>query len=129
MPEQDPTLRDMIRAANASGLTYERIAKNAIDPETGHKASAGHINDIARGAVNRLPETKNLRAIAVGLGVPYERVRQAAIREWLPPEPGATAADIPDDRKAQLIAELEQLRDIADRALREAEGAGGAPAA
>jgi transcriptional regulator with XRE-family HTH domain len=116
VPEQAPTLRDMVKSANDSGLTYEQLAKNAVDPRTGHKASGGFINDIARGQVNRLPEPRNLRAIAAGLGVPYERVRQAAILQWLPPEEADPAAE-----RQQMIDEINELRTRTDEALAKLE--------
>jgi len=122
MPEQPPTLRDMIQNALDDGAKYRELEARAIDPVTHRTASRSIFFDTVNGKLDRMPYAHHLRAIAVSLRVPYERVRQAAIQQWVPPENGSTAADIPEDRRAQLIAELEQLRNIADRALREAEG-------
>jgi hypothetical protein len=124
MPEQPPTLRDMIKAVKDSGLTYEQIAAKAIDPQTGKRTAGSFLNSIVLGNVNRLPEPHNLRAIAAGLGVPYERVRVAAIAQWLPPEDGAagTVDDIPPERRAQLMEDVEQLRTLAARVQAELEG-------
>lgn len=111
MPEQAPTLRDMIREAVDAGLTYEQLSKRAVDQETGRRASPALLNNIVNQRVDRMPYDYHLRAIAAGLGVPYERVRQGAIRQWVPPEmAGAIGAEeIPEDRKAQLRAELREL--------------------
>lgn len=109
MPEQAPTLRDMIKEAIDGGLTYEQLSKRAVDKETNHGVSPALLNKIAHRRVDRMPYTYHLRAIAAGLGVPYERVRQAAILEWLPPEAGATD-QIPPDRRADLIEKFEELR-------------------
>lgn len=122
MPQQQPTLRDMILKAVASGTSYKQLAESATDPETGKVASHSFLNDLANGNVNRIPEPKNLRAIAAGLGVPYERVRKAAIAQWLPP---TSDADIDTDaeREAQ-IAELKRLRAEIDAVLKRKEDPG-----
>lgn len=122
MPEQAPTLRDMIKASVDRGLTYEQLSKRAVDEETGRRASPALLNNIANDKVDRMPYDYHLRAIALGLGVPYERVRQAAIAQWLPPEAGTTVADIPPERRDQLIADAERLYDITGRILAEARG-------
>lgn len=88
MPGSTPTLRDMVNGARDRGLTYRQLAERAVDPETGQKASFALLNDLARNKVDRMPYDYHLRAIAAALGEPYERVRQAAIRQWVPPEDG-----------------------------------------
>lgn len=126
MPEQSPTLRDMIQEAANSGHTYEQLAQRA--KRRGAKTSGSYLNNIVLGNVSRLPTPENLRGIAWALDVPYERVRQAAINQWLPPDDNS-APEIPEVTKTQLIDEIQRLRDLADRVLAEAEGQGGAPAA
>lgn len=91
MPEQSPTLRDMIKAAVDSGLTYAQLSKRSIDAETGEKASSAFLNNIVNNNVDRMPYDYHLRAIAAGLRAPYEAVRQAAIAQWVPAESGAPA--------------------------------------
>lgn len=112
MPEQAPTLRDMIQEATKGGLTYEQLAQRA--KRRGAKTSGSYLNNIVLGNVSRLPTPENLRGIAWALDVPYERVRQAAITQWLPPE-HSTAADIPEDTRSDLIAQIQELRALADR--------------
>jgi len=109
MPEQAPTLRDMIHDALSSGVTYRELEARAVDPESNKRASRSIFNDIATGKLDRMPHVDHLRAIAAGLRVPYERVRQAAIRQWVPPEDGAVD-EMPADSRAELIAEYERLR-------------------
>jgi hypothetical protein len=118
MPEQAPTLRDMIEKAIANGRTLRELEARAID-EQGNTIGKDTIRKIRHGLVDRMPLERNLRAIAAALEVPYERVRQAAIAEWVPPDAPSTAADIPDDRRAQLIADAQRLHDLTGRILAE----------
>lgn len=117
MPEQSTTLRDMIEAARDRGATYRDLAARAIDPETGEKASYGLINNIVLGKNGHAPEPKHLRAIAAALQVPYERVRQGAIAQWLPADADTGAADLAVPGREQLRAEALRLRKIADETL------------
>lgn len=114
MPEQAPTLRDMINDALSGGTTYRELEARAVDPESNKRASRSIFNDIATGKLDRMPHVDHLRAIAAGLGVPYERVRQAAIRQWVPG----------DDERTQLIAEVNRVRAMADEVLAQLEGSG-----
>ena len=75
-------LSRMIRQA-AERLRYEDLADRSVDPETGQQASRALLNNIANGNVKRMPPLPHLRAIAAGLGVPIDVVRQAAARQWL----------------------------------------------
>jgi hypothetical protein len=116
MPEQPPTLRDMINAEHERGTTYRELGSRAVDPETHKKASGSTFYDIATGRLDRMPQDYRLRAIAAALKVPYERVRQAAIAQWVP------AGDPNEERRHQL-AEAERLREIADEARARADEA------
>jgi transcriptional regulator with XRE-family HTH domain len=124
MPGSPPTLRDMIQAARDRGLTYQQLAERAVDPETGETASSGLIFDLAKGAVNRVPAAKHLRAVAAALGEPYTIVRRAAIAEWLP-------AEDEDAEREELLQEARRMNEIAGQLLdrlgegeqRQAEGA------
>lgn len=82
MPEQQPTLRDMIQAAQANGISVRDLEARAR--AEGHEIGKDLFSTISRGAQARMPTPSKLRGLAAGLGVPYERVRQAAIAEWLP---------------------------------------------
>lgn len=126
MPSSQPTLRDMIQEALDNGATYRELEARAIDPVTGNTASRSVFFDTVNSKLDRMPYEHHLRAIAAGLRVPYERVRQAAIRQWVPPEDGtATSIDDEDDR-ARLIEEIKRLQGIADDVLARVEGSGDA---
>lgn len=117
MPEQPPTLRDMIQHALDSGITYRELGERAIDASTATTLAKDTFNRIILGRVKQIPTANQLRAIAAALRAPYESVRQAAVNQWYP------ADDIPVEleREAQ-IAELKRLRDQADAALEKLEG-------
>lgn len=109
MPEQPPTLRDMVKDALDRGQTYTQLAERATDPQTGQKASIALLNDIGRDKVGRMPYDYHLRAIAVALRKPYKDVRQAAINQWLPAEAGAATDD------ESLLREMRRLADEGER--------------
>jgi len=116
MPEQPTTLlRDMIQEALDNGVSYRDLESRAVDPETGETASRAVFHDTVSGKLKRMPFDYHLRAVAAALGVPYERVRQAAIAQWLPAE-GERRRQA-TSRELQRIEELEAL---ANRLLREA---------
>lgn len=123
MPDRSPpTLRDMVKAARDRGQTLRQLAQRAIDPETGQTASYSLFFDIEHGKLSRAPAIEHVRAIAVALNQPFEAVRQAAIREYLPEK---IDADALLERARQLSAEAERLTGIAERQT----GAGEKPAA
>jgi hypothetical protein len=99
MPEQPPTLRDMLKAARDRGQTYEQLEAFAIDPETGERASRSLLNNIVLDKVDRMPYDYHLRAIAAALKVPYETVRRAAITQWIPSGSIDGAGDRADRRR------------------------------
>jgi hypothetical protein len=121
MPEQSPTLRDMINAELERGATYRELGSRAVDPVTDKRASASIFFDIANGKLDRMPRDYHLRAIAVGLRVPYEQVRQGAIAQWVPGNGGAT--NLTDDEREQLRAEALRLQAIAEEARARADEA------
>lgn len=110
MPEQSTTLRDMIQSALDGGETYRSLAARAVDPVTGKTASYGLINNIVLGNTRSAPEPHHLRAIAAALRVPYERVRQGAIAQWLPAGDEEDAGD--DLTDAQFLEEAKRKRDL-----------------
>lgn len=107
MPASTPTLRDMILEAIDRGQTYEQLAAAAnaaaTDKRSSERVSRSMLNNIVLGKVDRMPYDYHLRAIATALGVPYERVRKAAIAQWLPAEGGAEENLL---HEAQHLAEL-----------------------
>lgn len=113
MPEQSAPLRDMIQKERARGTTYRQLAERAVDPTTGTHASYSLINNIVLGKADRMPQPEHLRAIAAGLDIPYEEVRQAAFAQWYPADDAA--AD--NANRLEEIATLKDLaRDLLERA-------------
>ena len=84
MPEQAPTLRELVQEVLNSGVTYRQLEERAVDDQSGKRASRSIFFDIASGKLDRMPYEHHLRAIAAGLRAPYESVRRAAIAQWLP---------------------------------------------
>jgi hypothetical protein len=111
MPEQPPTVRDMVREALDRGQTLDQLSERATDPETGETASRSHFFDLSKDNVKRMPPVSRLRAVAAGLGKPYEVIRRAAIAQWLPAVEGA-ATD-----RSEMIREARELRQLAERML------------
>lgn len=109
MPSSPPTLRDMIQTALDGGRTYEQLAAAAVDERTGKRMSRAQINNVVTGKVDRLPYDYHLRALAAALKKPYESVRQAAIRQWLPAEDSDADAAALLERASRLAAESDRL--------------------
>lgn len=116
MPEQPPTLRDMIQEALDSGVTYRELEARAIDPATGRTASRSVFFDTIGGKLDRMPYEYHLRGVAAALRVPYESVRQAAITQWLPADAETSGADS-DAERLKMIEEVRRIRADFDRAL------------
>lgn len=125
MPEQSPTLRDMIQSAFDNGATFRKLETRAVDPETGQTASRAVFSDILHGKAGRMPLDYHLRAIAAAIGKPYEEVRQAAITEWLPPEQERRERnESTREEVGDLLTEARRLIALADEIDRRAKNSG-----
>lgn len=114
MPEQPPTLRELINEAVSSGATFAQLAERTADPTTGKlRASGGYINRIANGKVTQMPVEAHVRALADALRIPYERARQAAITQWIPADEDQNA----ERERRELLAEAKRLRDQANETI------------
>lgn len=111
MPEQTPTLRDMIKQA-AERATYAELGERSIDPATSQRRISGaQLNRIARGDELRMPTEEKLRGIAAAIGRDYEYVRRAAIDLWLPPEEATSSPEeVTDERHERMLQRLEEAR-------------------
>lgn len=118
MPEQFTTLRDMIQEARDRGASLRDLQARAIDPQTRKTVGKDFIRDLGRGEVSRLPTPEQLRGVAAALGLPYERIREAAIAQWLPP----SDEDENERLRLEQLAELKRMRDEADAAIFRLEG-------
>jgi hypothetical protein len=65
------------------GLSYRRMSVRATDPQTGHRLEFQWLNKLASGGLAKAPDPWQLRALAAGLGVPGEVVKDLAARQWL----------------------------------------------
>ena len=116
MPEQAPTLRELIQEVLNSGVTYRQLEDRAVDEATGKRASRSIFFDIANGKLDRMPYEHHLRAIAAGLRAPYESVRRAAIAQWLPGTDPEVPADIDLREWASWSSDDRELVQLAVRA-------------
>ncbi|HEV2342990.1 MAG TPA: hypothetical protein VGS97_02750 [Actinocrinis sp.] len=123
MPASTSTLRDMIREALDNGATYRELEARAIDPVTGKTASRSVFIDTISGKLDRMPYEYHLRGVAAALRVPYERVRRAAINQWLPAEEDPVDAVINewippevDPAEAERLGAIEHVRRVRDAA-------------
>ena len=118
---QSPTLRDMIQEAIDRGASLRDLQDSAVDPVTGERVGKDTISKIRRGDMNRMPMEHHLRGIAAALKQPYERVRQAAIAEWLPGDDGTPG--LTDEEREELRTEALRLQAVADEARARADEA------
>jgi hypothetical protein len=64
-------------------MSYQALAAQSIDPETGERAGQTWLHKLVKGNVTRAPEARVLRALAVGLDLPLPEVQRAAAQQWL----------------------------------------------
>lgn len=111
---QSATLRAMLQQAVDRGDSLRDLQARAVDPQSGETAGKDLIASIVNGTANRIPVERHLRALAAALAVPYERVRQAAIAQWLP---GEAAPEQESADREQMRDELIELRNELTAAL------------
>lgn len=81
--EQRSQFRDLIRARRAElGLSLERFAERAVDPETGATVKAGWIHRLEKGEPVTPPELPQLLALAAACELPLERLQDAAGQQF-----------------------------------------------
>lgn len=73
-------LADLVRERkNKLGLSYARLSRRCIDPETGEQSvKDSWLHRLATGENVIPPELSTLRGLAVGLGVPLGTIQDAA---------------------------------------------------
>lgn len=82
-PPTPGALSQLIQEALYKGDSYQRLADRAIDPESGETASKPYLQRIVKNPPANPPTPKVLGAIAAALGLPVQRVKDAAARQWL----------------------------------------------
>lgn len=76
-------LSRLVREINDAGVSYQRMADRAIDPETGETVSKPYFQKMATNSVSSAPTPERLRAIAAGLQRPLGVVQRAAAIQYL----------------------------------------------
>lgn len=110
MAEHDDALTRLVQQHVGRGmrLTFRAFEELAVDPETGRRISKSTAENIAKGHQIKLtPEI--VRAVAAGLGLELQDVREAAIRQYV-----GMVADDPfgtesgdDDAVVRVVHELD----------------------
>ncbi|MDQ2876430.1 MAG: hypothetical protein M3Y33_17170 [Actinomycetota bacterium] len=111
---RDDLARYVQDALHEQGLSFRRVAVRATDPETGQRLGFQWISKLAGGGLSKAPDPWQLRALAAGLGVPDDAVKELAARQWLDYEVAQVALgdtdwafylqarDLPDEDKETL---------------------------
>lgn len=80
--DRDPLSR-LVREVNDSGTSYQKMADNALDPETGETLSKPYFQKMAANNVTTPPTAARLRAIAAALRRSLRVVQRAAAAQYL----------------------------------------------
>ena len=82
--DEAQTLTELVAEHAGTGRRYTFVALSArsIDPATGYQPSPNLLWKVARGADVKVNPAL-IRAIAAGLGLPIERVAEAATRQFI----------------------------------------------
>lgn len=97
-------LSRLVREVNDTGISFQKIADRAIDPQTGTTLSKPYIQKISTNSVANPPTPDRLRALAAGLNKPLTVVQRAAAAQWLDYE--ATELSGYDDDVRVIVAHL-----------------------
>lgn len=82
-PSTMGALSQLIQEALDKGDSYQRLADRAIDRDSGETVSKPYLQRIVKNPPANPPTAGQLAAIAVALGKPPNRVREAAAQQWL----------------------------------------------
>lgn len=80
---RDDLARYVHDAMREQALSFRRIAVRAIDPASGQRLGFQWISKLAGGGMSKAPDPWQLRALAAGLGVPEDAIKELAARQWL----------------------------------------------
>ncbi|MFJ9027599.1 helix-turn-helix domain-containing protein [Streptomyces sp. NPDC102274] len=99
-PPAEVPLRDLVRERRAAlGLSYEKLGERCIDPESGETVGGSWLHRLETGRPVLAPGVPQLRAIAAGIQVPDELVREAAAVQFF----GVTTVWSADRRARALV--------------------------
>lgn len=84
MSDEPETLTSLLRArvSGRSGVTFREFVEAAYDEREGYRVSLRIVSVLRDGGSVQV-NPKLVRALAAGLGLPLERVRQAAYRQFI----------------------------------------------
>lgn len=80
--DRDPLSR-LVREVNDSGVSFQKMADGARDPETGETLSKPYFQKMATNNVSSPPTAARVRSMAAGLRQPLLRVQRAAAAQYL----------------------------------------------
>lgn len=80
--DRDPLSR-LVREVNDSGTSFQKMADNALDADTGETLSKPYFQKMAANNVTTPPTAARVRALAAGLRKPLRVVQRAAAAQYL----------------------------------------------
>lgn len=108
---RDPLSR-LVREVNDAGVSFQKMADNAVDTETGETLSKPYFQKMAANNVTTPPTAARIRALHAGLRKPLRVVQQAAAAQYL--DYRSTELSGYDDETRIIVAHLAGM-DPADR--------------
>ncbi|MFJ9633694.1 hypothetical protein ACIRU8_38980 [Streptomyces sp. NPDC101175] len=83
LPSPRGALSQLIQDANDRGLSYQKMADRALDPDSGVRLSKPYLQRLVANPPTSSPSTKQLKALARALNTTDRRVKAAAAAQWL----------------------------------------------
>ncbi|MGW1295112.1 XRE family transcriptional regulator [Streptomyces sp. NPDC002533] len=115
-PDPRWDLADLVnRRKGELGLSFRKIAENAVDPVApmaGSLWTRGTLENLAKREPVKAPSAPMLRALAAGLQVPLRLVQEAAAAQWFGVE---TVYDDEGDPETRLLVRRYQQMSPEDR--------------
>jgi len=81
--ESDELSRFLRQHKQSSGKSFREIAKLAIDPDSGDAVGFQWLDRLANNQIAKCPDPWQLRALAAGLDVALDVVKDLAARQWV----------------------------------------------
>jgi hypothetical protein len=82
-PIRPGKLTDMVLAAQRSGASYAKMARDSIGRAGERGMSKAWFQRLATGGLLTAPKPEELEAVARGIGKPIRLVKEAAASQWL----------------------------------------------
>lgn len=76
-------LSRLIQEAKYSGLSYQDMARRAVDPETGTRYYKQSLQRLVKTPPTNPPTPAQMRALAAGTGRSLRAIKEAAAEQWL----------------------------------------------